>query len=178
MNADYKDFGDSLKGLRRKFRESIADVSGAVEIDASLLGELEAGQTQPAREILLLLISHFSLKDDEAKELWAKAGYERENFGVVTAEGGNASESLPYSTYYENPILYTDMVHVSANGFGVIINFLQGLAVDGKPSAIARVGMSREHAKSLIEVLEKTLRMSDGGNQPPKILPDITSKNP
>jgi hypothetical protein len=66
-----------------------------------------------------------------------------------------------YVSSQDARILYTDMVHVSANGYGVVINFLQGLGPDNKPSIVSRVGMSKEHARSLVEVLQRTIDMSD-----------------
>jgi hypothetical protein len=57
-------------------------------------------------------------------------------------------------------IVYTDMLHVSVNDYGVVMNFLQGSGPKNPPLAIARVGMSREHAKSVLEVLQKTLAQS------------------
>ncbi len=156
-----KQFGAHLRSLRAKHRESLSDVSGAVEIDEKQLRDIESGRTEPTEDLVMLLIGHFSLREEEAMKLWQLAGLDREPV-VVNDPSQYATET--------NKVLYTDMVHVSANSYGVIINFLQGLGGDGKPSAIARVGMSREHAKSIIEVLNRTLNMTE--NQNPKSLGD------
>jgi len=52
------------------------------------------------------------------------------------------------------------MVHVNANKYGVVINFLQGLGANNQPMAVSRIGMSHEHAQSLLEVLQQTLKLS------------------
>lgn len=157
-------FGNHLRSLRRRNKESLAEVSGAVEIDVRELGEMEAGRRRPSEDILLLIISHFSLREDEALKLWQLAGFEQGTFGTIS--GDNAHDVLPYSIQgNEQRVLYTDMVHVSANNYGVVVNFLQGLGADGRPVAVSRIGMSREHAKSLIEVLERTLRLSENQQQ-------------
>ena len=52
------------------------------------------------------------------------------------------------------------MIHINANKYGVVINFLQGLGSNNQPMAVSRIGMSREHAESLMEVLKKTLKRS------------------
>lgn len=150
-------FGDYLKGIRTKRKESLADVSGAVEIDVAVLDRIESGAVQPSEDVLLLLISHFNLKEDEAVRLWQLAGYEQIKLGAIST--GTVDETLSVLSV-DSPILFTDGIQVSANKFGVIINFLQGLGADGKPVTVSRLGMSREHAQTIIEVLNKTLELS------------------
>jgi len=48
-------------------------------------------------------------------------------------------------------------VNVSANNYGVVINFLQGLGANNQPMAVSRVGMSIEHAVSFMKVLSDTV---------------------
>lgn len=71
----FKPLGKKLKELRNQANESLAEASGAVEIDVRQLASFELGQTRPAEDVLLLLLSHFSVKDDEAVKLWEVAGY-------------------------------------------------------------------------------------------------------
>ncbi len=151
-------FGQELRVLRRRSKESLAEVSGAVEIDVTTLGEIEAGNKLPTEDVVMLLISHFSLREDEALKLWRLAGFDNALSGISL----NLSQAeIMSDNIANNRILYTDMVQVSANNYGVILNFLQGIGSDGKPSAVARVGMSRAHAKSVIEVLQRTLDLAD-----------------
>lgn len=157
-------FGQELRTLRRRFRESLAEVSGAVEIDVKDLGEIEAGVKLPSEDIVMLLISHFSLREDEALKLWRLAGFDNALSGI--SQNSSQSESMLVA---DSRIIYTDMIQVSANNYGVVINFLQGIGSDGKPSAVARVGMSREHAKSIIAVLSKTLGMEENKLEPKKL---------
>jgi hypothetical protein len=149
-------FGQELRTLRRRSCESLAEVSGAVEIDVKDLGEIEAGVRLPSEDVVMLLISHFSLREDEALKLWRLAGFDNALSGI--SQNIAQTENISVA---DNRILYTDLIQVSANNYGVIINFLQGLGGDGKPSAVARVGMSREHAKSVVEVLQRTLNLAD-----------------
>lgn len=158
-------FGQELRTLRRRSRESLAEVSGAVEIDVKDLGEIEAGVKLPSEDVVMLLISHFSLREDEALKLWRLAGFDNALSGVTQ----NSTQSENFLNA-DNRILYTDMIQVSANNYGVILNFLQGIGSDGKPSAVARVGMSREHAKSIIAVLTKTLDMANQNSEPKKLM--------
>lgn len=154
--------GRRLKRLRVSRKESLAEVSGAVEIDIDQLSNIELGLKRPNEEILLLLISHFGIKDEEADKLWKLAGYEQEGIAAVQ----NETQKLIAINPEDLKIVYTDLVHVAANEYGVIMNFMQGNSANNQPLAIARVGMSREHAQSVLEVLQKTLNQSSS-----KILP-------
>jgi transcriptional regulator with XRE-family HTH domain len=62
----YRGLGRELKALRSRAKESIAEASGAVEIDEKQLASYELGQARPSEDVLLLLISHFGAKDKEA----------------------------------------------------------------------------------------------------------------
>jgi transcriptional regulator with XRE-family HTH domain len=66
QKSPYRPLGRRLKALREKANESLAEVSGAVEIDVRELASYELGQSRPNEEVLLMLISHFSAQDDEA----------------------------------------------------------------------------------------------------------------
>lgn len=154
----YKRLGLYLKRLRVKLQESIAEVSGAVEIDASLLNEIETGIKRPSEDILLLLISHFSLKEDEAVQLWELAEFDDGDLPIKN--GSNSDETTRHAaivTPEELRISYTDMVHVTVNNYGVVMNFMQSMGPTNQPMIVSRVGMSKEHAKSVLEVLQKTL---------------------
>src|SRR6476620_9549288 len=68
--------GKHLKYGREQSKQSLAEVSGAVEIDADALERIEAGTERPHEDILLLLISYFNIQDQEAVQLWELAGYD------------------------------------------------------------------------------------------------------
>lgn len=157
----YKSFGTRLKTMREIAKESIADLSGAVEVDTTVLSNIENGAEQPSEDLVLLIISHFALKEDEALKLWELAGYEQEKTGLASMgnEDGETTQSA-FITADDARIIYTDMVHVSANKYGVIINFLQGLGAQNQPMAVSRIGMSHEHAKSMLDVLQETIKVA------------------
>ncbi len=158
--AQYEELGVAIKMYRVAADESIEDVSGAVEIEPDSMTKIEKGEMQPPEDILELIISHFALREGEAARLWELAGYdktdnqERRTIVDKTIEQGKVTIN---TTDDSGIILYTDMVHVISNRYGVVINFIQGVGADGKPNIISRVGMSREHADSVVEVLRKSL---------------------
>ena len=151
-------FGDYLKGIRNKRKETLADVSGAVEIDVMMLDRIESGSYQPSEDVLVLLISHYNLKEDEAVRLWQLAGFNHGKFGYQV---NSTNDEMISTSSTESPVLFTDGLQVSANKYGVIINFLQGLDSSGRPQTISRLGMSKEHARTIIEVIQKTLELSE-----------------
>jgi hypothetical protein len=171
--APYKHLGEQLKQMRSKLQESMAEVSGAVEIDIDMLSSYEQGVERPTEEILLLLISHFAVKEEEASKLWDLAGYGRMGHVNAPLDPGGIPLQSPPNTHNvmvmptDARIVYTDMVHVSANNYGVVMNFMQGTGINNQPLAVARVGMSKEHAKSIIELLQKTLEASEPKRLPP-----------
>lgn len=159
----YRSLGAKLKKLREKLQETVTDVSGAVEIDAQDLARFELGKERPSEDILALLISHFAIKEDEAVSLWNLAGYERkatndEPRADFVADDDRAPAMV---TAGDVRIVYTDIVHVVANNYGVVLNFMQGGGPNNQPLIISRVGMSREHAASVLELLQRTLSQSE-----------------
>jgi len=157
----YQTLGTRLKRLRERVKETLAEVSGAVEVEIDTLKGFESGQCRPTEDILLLLISHFGMKDSEATKLWALAGYDPK-----ASEKSSDSETSVLVLPTEARISYTDMVHVTANSYGVVINFLQTAGPQDQPLLVSRLGMSREHAQSVLEILIKTLQSTE-----PKALP-------
>lgn len=154
----YEKFGQQLKQIRQRAKESKDELSGAVELDINQLDEIEAGKSQPSEDIVLMLISHFALNDDEALKMWELAGY---HGGGIEAEQSSLSAQSAFVSPADVKILYTDMVHINANKYGVVMDFLQGLGGHNQPIAISRIGMSREHALSLLKVLQKTLQATN-----------------
>lgn len=164
----YAALGTELKSIRVGLQETIADVAGSVEIDADMLLKIEAGLMKPSEDILLLLLSHLSVQETEANKLWQMAGYEKHDF---TSEA--SFSDLPEATQNQQMVMvmphdtrvqYTDMVNVTVNNYGVVMNFLQKADHQnnqGQPQLIARMGMSKEHARSVIKVLQHTLDQAE-----------------
>lgn len=55
------------------------------------------------------------------------------------------------------PILYSDSVFVGSNDFGVTLDFAQHLGPTEQQQVVARIGMSIEHAKKMIQVISEHL---------------------
>jgi transcriptional regulator with XRE-family HTH domain len=169
----YKPLGAILRRLRERNQESVAEVSGAVEIDEVALDRIESGSERPTEDILLLLISHFAIEDEKAAELWQLAGYDK--VSDEEAERESVSRQQTLMVMIDPRVMYSDSMEVTANHKGVVLNFSQNAGQNDQPLTIARIGMSREQAKAVMGVLHQALydlenprgprRLGDGGKQ-------------
>lgn len=173
----YKSLGSQLKSMRVKRQETVAEVSGAVEIDDAFLKDIELGVKRPSEDILMLLISHFSVKDQDAVKLWELAGYTQP---VSHGDHGHDGHTHKRPDDVVQPVLvvsmdarvvYTDMASITTNKYGVILNFMQSEGSGGQPMTVSRVGMSETHARKLLKTLEKALNPDSQ-----KLLPAPESK--
>lgn len=155
--------------MRQKRQESLAEVSGAVEIEVDSLTAIEQGSKRPSEDILLLLISYFGIKDEEATSLWETAGYDKRHMHPHAYDDTATGSQQPGMMVLpiDVRVVYTDMAHVMVNDFGVVMNFLQTAGPNNQPLAVSRVGMSHEHAKSILELLQRTLAEAEQKSLPP-----------
>lgn len=160
--ANTKELGVAIKALRVAANESQDNVADAVEISLTELRKIEAGDKVPTEDILEMFISHFALRDTEAIRLWELAGYsfEEELAMAFDSNDDKTPKELNVNVPQNMPVLYTDMVHVSGNKYGITINFIQGMGPNGKPTVVSRIGMSKEHAKSMLDVLKTSVEQS------------------
>jgi len=164
--------GQKLRQFREIRRESVAEVSGAVEIDTELLERIERGEECPSEDILTLLISHFALREQEAVQLWEWAGFQR------GPDANGMQELISKSTIVlvalDARVLYSDNADVATSEHGLVMSFTQSNQ-QAQQVPIARVGMSYEHAQKVLEALQIALLRQK--YQPPmKLLPPGTSE--
>ncbi|CAN5610699.1 hypothetical protein BH23PAT2_BH23PAT2_06410 [soil metagenome] len=159
QRKNHRLLGNELKKLRVNLRESAAEVSGSVEIDIDELVRFENGEARPSEEILLLLISHFGLTDSKADKLWGLAGYSNEDkrSDSIMLDIEQMQQAGAFVLPNDAKILYTDVMHAIATANGITVNFMQSAGPMGKPMIVSRVGMSKEHAKSMIELLQRII---------------------
>lgn len=144
----YRVLGWHLKQAREQQCESMAEVSGAVEIEIDVLERIESGRNRPTEDILMLLVNHFDLEELEANSLWELAGYVTDSQTEAVA---NVSINI------DPRVIYSDSVNVSANEAGVVINFLQSSSGNSHPILASRVGMSHIQAEHMLEILRQSL---------------------
>lgn len=57
----------------------------------------------------------------------------------------------------DTPILYTDAMYVGSSEYGVMLDFAQRVGTSDQQQVVARVGMSFDHARKMIEVIQDHL---------------------
>ncbi len=183
-NEPLQDLGSHLKDTRRRRRESRADAAGAVEIDEPTLARIEQGRERPSEDILLLLINHFEIAEDEADHLWELAGYDvpdpddeedSHQERSTREEQGSGRNAMLVLAIDDPRIIYSDGAHIVANSRGVVVNFSQ---LSGTPQALttARIGMSRAQAYTVMTALQSALKDSEPRQLPTPKKQDDNSK--
>lgn len=155
----YITLGSHLKYVREQSRQSLSEVSGAVEIDEDQLGRIEAGHERPSEDILLLLISHFGVQDREAVQLWELAEYESDMPSDIRADHSPAElngKPVVMLLAVDVRTMYSDGLEATVNPAGVTLNFTQSVN-QSQSASVARVGMSHQQAEQIIQTLEQAL---------------------
>ncbi len=160
MKKVYQKLGEELKEMRQVAGESIDDVCDAVEIEAGLLSKIESGDQRPDEDILAMLLSHFDVEEIPAIRMWRLAGYDKEEENEASMSNDKEKENqLRINIPTNSPVLYSDMVQAMSNQYGVVLHFSQ-LTPNQQATVVSRIGMSKEHAKSLLELLKQNLAES------------------
>lgn len=173
----YRILGTKLKNAREQRKETLAEVSGAVEIDTETLELFEQGVQRPSEDILLLLLSYFDFKDEEATRFWELAGYADKNGDTTQTSSFDLGQPVAMVMPMDLRVIYTDMVNIMVNNYGVVMNFMQNAGPNNQPLAVARIGMSKEHAKSVLNVLQQSLNQPDQKTLPEGNKIQDSSKN-
>jgi len=157
----YKVLGDRLKSIRQKNRQTIAEVSEAVELDMDAYVKIEQGTERPSEDVLYLLASYFEINDSEAKSLYRLARFEEVKSSSTFGQNSDDSRTMVLSMAADLRIIYTDMAHVVANKHGIVVNFMQESGLGGQPMIASRLGMSKENAQNIINTLQNALKPTD-----------------
>jgi len=157
-NAPFATLGKHLKYVREQKHQTLAEVSGAVEIDQPLLERIEAGHERPAEDILLLLISHFGVQDQEAVQLWELAGYDGEAPEQIkpTLEFPAGNKPTVMLLAIDTRTMYSDGLDVNANQAGLTLNFTQASG-QAQVTPVARIGMSYDQAERVLQTLQQVM---------------------
>lgn len=174
----FKQLGDRLRTIRQKLHESIAEVSGAVEVDVQTMQRIEQGHERPAEDILLLIINHYGMREDEAATLWQLAGYEQphHNHTPETNDETLNGRSAILVMSIDPRVTYSDGVQVTASNKGVIIAFSQASGTQNSLTT-SKIGMSREQAYAVIRTLHDALSRSEPRQLPGGPEPESQQRN-
>jgi transcriptional regulator with XRE-family HTH domain len=164
-----KNFGSELRGIRKAAGETLVQTAIALGIDRSHLTKIELGQDRPTEQIVQAVFAHFSITGTQASRLWTLAGFTSE---LVTAKSYKIKESndmsdentaiIPSHPTNVNvdpskPTYYTDSIFINSNDFGLVVDFARRVGPE-QHFVVTSVGMSFDHAKKLVEVLNDHLQ--------------------
>lgn len=170
-NAPYQTLGAELRTMRERSNETLAEVSGAVEIDQEALEKIESGIERPSEDILMLLISHFNIQDHEAVRLWETAGYESyESDTPRPARAEGVDKAALILLAMDARILYSDNASVQANDSGIVVTFGQA-GQQGQSIPVSKVGMSYDQATKVLEALQRALLYGKHQGKPKRLPP-------
>jgi len=179
----YRAFGAKIKHFRQQWKQSVSDVSGTLEIDEVFLKEIESGKVLPSENQLDMIINHFLLTSEQADELRGLASMQNDQQVAESLVGGVEDMLMKQLVMYmpiEQKVIYTDGMNVTVNRHGVVLQFTQNAAANAKNKAnnvVCQVGMSREHAEKVVEVLKKTLSEHEKNQKSKYIPPKSQDKN-
>lgn len=168
-STPYKNLGAHLKYIREQRAETLAETAGAVEIDMAALEQIEAGRECPAEDILMLLIDHFDMQDQEAVQLWESAGYDRASDPRRRPEALDKAATVVVLAV-DTRTQYSDGVVVTAGAHGLTLQFTQD-GTAGSPQTIANVGMSYDQAEVVLATLQQAVLRGRSGYTRPRLDP-------
>jgi transcriptional regulator with XRE-family HTH domain len=164
--------GKHLKFVREQSKQSLPEVSGAVEIDAETLERIEAGTERPHEDILLLLISYFNIHDQEAVQLWEMAGYDGDLPDKLRSDD-NENKTTVMLLAIDMRTMYTDCLDLESGPTGLTLNFTQASKKQAMP--VARLGMSYEQVQTVIKDLQRAVLQHKYEQGPKRLPPTIGS---
>lgn len=178
-NVPFKTLGTHLKYLREQSHQTLSEVSGAVEIDERMLDKIESGFERPAEDILLLLISHFDMQDQEALQLWELAGYDGDMPDKNSSPEDLHATAKPVVMVVavEARTLYSDEMTAEVNQAGVTLTFSQSGGGAKQPMPVARVGMSHDQAQRVIQTMQQVLLQARYQSGPKALPPSIDNRD-
>jgi transcriptional regulator with XRE-family HTH domain len=163
----FEALGTRLKQVRVQRNETLAEVSGAVEIEPSTLERIEDGRERPSEDILMLLINHFEVKDQEAVHLWESAGYQEQDNPQRWPE--QLEKAAVVLLAMDNRTVYSDGLIIDANRSGLTLSFTQANNQQSQPATVAKVGWSYEQAEQVLASLQTAILY--GRHAAPRRLP-------
>lgn len=192
MNRPQRPFaslGKHLKNVREQSKRSLAEVSGAIEIDEQSLKQIETGLKRPEEDVMLLLISYFNVQDQEALHLWELAEYDSDltdhlQFVDPSNDPEISTMTKPVIMMLAMDIrtMYSDGIEIHSNKAGLTLNFTQTSAQNPKNAnaqdiSVARVGISYNQAEEVLKSLQRALLQAKYVGDTKLLPPSTKNKN-
>lgn len=172
-------FGNQIRILRKRKNMTGSHLARSLSMDRTYISKLENGSIQPNSKMINRLAEYFGLSKEDRNDLFTLAGLSSEgnlpkevsrqdftningkevermdNKSEMSKDGNNAGIQINIPNNLQ--VFYTDSVFVTVNAFGVILDFAQTMPGVKQQSVVARLGMSKDHAKAFLSVLGQQL---------------------
>lgn len=163
-----------FKEYRRKRGLSLREAAKLLELNHSFLSKIEMGYRKPSLVNLRKIGALYGMQLQLVEYLANLFGYKSEDnieykglnySSKQRKEEDNAMEDknlVPSPNFNidptRTPVLYADAIYLKSNENGIVMDVAQQIGPTQQYNIVSRVGVSKDHAKRLIEHLEALLR--------------------
>ncbi len=165
--AKYK---NKLRKVREEQKYTLEQVANAIGVSKVYLSNLENGYEKPSSATLGKLREFYKLNKDFAFEATETANDSSLSSSDTSKEvssmpeeqkqkpaGQTQTQTLQIKVPETLNVLYSDSAFVTASRFGLVFDFAQTVGPTNQQNVVARIGMSKEHAESLMRVLQQKI---------------------
>jgi transcriptional regulator with XRE-family HTH domain len=157
--------GKEIRKLRKETGQSLIKVSGSLNIERSHLNKIELGAYKPSLELLNRILDHFSvegIKANQLRDLLQHGQVERMVVeGIERKDNKHMNQAVKKPEQVAqisidpaaNPVLFSDSILVSSSDYGLVLDVAQKVGNGPQHHIVARIGISFDHAKKLLEVI-------------------------
>lgn len=169
--------------------ETITSLAHGISTERSYLSKVINGKDKPSNQLLKQIALYLKLTPQQTEEIIAFASSQTakrgekdstsqgmgvnedmENGQTPTVPNNSQANQLEVNIPNNIPILYSDSAFITANPYGIVLDFAQSLASTNKFNVIGRIGLSLEHARAIRDLLNQKI------NEIGKIQSNITQK--
>lgn len=148
-----------IRQLRLSSDLTLEQLAEKVNVHWTFLSKIEKGTRKPNVKLIKSLAKVFSLDEQEyqtlihqlSQDLRKGVNYKMEDENAANQNQKVLNLNVPQSL----AVLYSDSAVVNSNAHGIVLSFAQILGNTNTHNVVARVGISLQHAKSLLKALSK-----------------------
>lgn len=172
MTTKFSRVGKKIREFRMRNNDTLVELAKFLNMDVGNLSKVETGKRGLPPETLNKIADKYKLSPDDRTQLFVASGYSRGGEGVY--KNMNQEENRQVKTQNFNvpnnlPVLFSDSIGLTSSKFGLVFDFGQRVGPTDQVNIVARIGLSKEHAEALIQVLAGKIKemqlLTDKGNK-------------
>jgi transcriptional regulator with XRE-family HTH domain len=176
MTVNYWKIGRKLKQYRESDGHSLSEAARLLGEDKSYLSRVETGNKRPSGNLIKKIITVYGISDVEkillynliekiiGKEVNLKKFMASNKIDSPADKVNNVVGQTANQLQIEVPqglnALYSDLVSITSNPHGYILDFAQTVGPTNRCIVVSRIGMSEQHALALYNALRERLKAS------------------